>query len=236
MQPTTLVVFGDSWPAGMELRNPHTDAFPYLVKDKMGFSNIINLSQCGASLQHYFLQLKKFVSIKDLYPSNTKYSFLVCMTSCVRDLYFNEFGEPREIVPTDRSKNSYYADHFHWPETAKLHWYRTVMMFQNYCLSNYINDYYVQMFDTPPFDSEYNKFVDFSVIYKNATTHMNDLLYSRSGSRGYELSHGPFVNRESNEYQEYFAPNESHPNPAGHMRIAHEITSWVPTVRTRINR
>lgn len=225
-----LIVFGDSWPEGSELPNPHSESFPALIKTAMGFDNLINLSESGSSLQHYFLQLKKFYTVKKLYPHHCEYDMLVCMTSCVRDLYFNDLGQPIEIIPTDRSKIEYYAKMFKYPETSKLFWYRTVVMLQSWARQNGIKDHFVQMFDTPPLDADYSAMVDFRSVYKNGIGNMASMLAEKAGEdydENYKLHHGPRIQPNSKTHQIYFAPSQMHPNVLGHQEIANEIIKFM---------
>jgi len=225
-----LIVIGDSWPAGNELENPHKDAFPVKIKEELGFDNVINLAEGGSSLQHYFLQIKKFYTIKKLYPHHSKYELLVCMTSCVRDLYFDEAGQPNEIIPTDRSKIEFYAKMFNYPETAKLFWYRTVFMMQNWARQNGIKDHFVQMFETPPMDADYNAIIDFKSVYAGARTNMAAILSEKAGDvydESFKLHHGARIPPGSTTYQKYFAPSHFHPNILGHQEIANEIIKFM---------
>jgi hypothetical protein len=225
-----LIVIGDSWPVGNELENPHQDAFPFKIKEAMGFDNIINLAEGGASLQHYFLQIKKFNMIKKLYPYHCEYELLVCMTSCVRDLYFDDSGQPMEIIPTDKSKIEFYAKMFNYPETAKLFWYRAVFMLQNWARNNGIRDHFVQMFETPPMDADYNAMIDLKSIYQNGRVNMAAILSEKAGDlydENYKLHHGARIRPGSATYQKFFAPSHLHPNVLGHQTIADEIVKFM---------
>jgi hypothetical protein len=226
-----LIVIGDSWPAGNELEDQYNDAFPLKIKQALGFDNLINLSEGGASLQHYFLQLKKFYTIRKLYPNDAEYELLVCMTSCVRDLYFDDAGQPMEIIPTDTSKIEFYAKMFNYPETAKVFWYRTVFMLQNWARQNAIKDHYVQMFEVPPMDADYSAMIDFRSIYGGAKTNMAGFLADKVGElydeRGYFLHHGHRVERNSKTHQTYFVSGGNHPNKLGHQEIANEIVKFM---------
>ena len=93
----TLVVLGDSWPAGIEVPEPHINAFPNKIGKILNFDNVINVSEGRTSLVHFLLQLKKFESIKQVIQtdSHAEYIFLICMTSAVRSLYFDSNGEPK---------------------------------------------------------------------------------------------------------------------------------------------
>lgn len=225
-----LIVIGDSWAAGNELQNPHSDAFPVKIKEALEFDNLINLSEGGASLQHYFLQIKKFYTVKKLYPHDAQYELLVCMTSCVRDLYFDDGGQPMEIIPTDKSKIEFYAKMFNYPETAKLFWYRTVFMLQNWARQNGMKDHFVQMFETPPMDADYSAMIDFRSIYKNAKTNMAAMLSEKAGDvydENYKLHHGARIRTNSLTHQKYFAPSHLHPNELGHQTIAEELIPFM---------
>jgi hypothetical protein len=225
-----LIVLGDSWPAGNELEDAHHDCFPAIIKNILGFDNLINLSYGGSSLQHYFLQLKKFYTIKKLYPDTASYELLVCMTSSVRDLYFDDGGKPLEIIPTDSSKIEFYAKMFNYPETPRLFWYRTVFMLQNWARQNGIKDYYVQMFETAPLEHSYSEMVDFHPIYKEGKVSMTQFLTKQCGEKNdssYDLHHGSQIQNESETYKKYISPNVSHPNKLGHQIIAEEIARFM---------
>ena len=228
-----LVVFGDSWPAGMELETPMQHAFPYLIGKQLNFDTVINLSEGGTSLLHLLLQLKKWLSVKSLYSHDTEYVFLFCLTASVRSLWFNELGEPKEIIPTDKSKTSYYAEAFHWPETAKFNWYQTVTLLQGFSSRYAIKDYYVQMFECPPMDSDYNRLISMERMYACARNNMRDFLYSLENEPSpqlYKEAYGPELKVDSSAYRKYFAPNFGHPNILGHQLIANEIVNFMKSL------
>ena len=56
-----LVVFGDSWPYGVELKSGEK-TFGELLHEKLGTDSFVNCSQEGTSIDHLILQLKKYLS------------------------------------------------------------------------------------------------------------------------------------------------------------------------------
>ena len=54
MSKRRLLTVGDSFTYGDELPNREVDAYPYLMKNLLGFDEVVNLGLCGASSDYVF--------------------------------------------------------------------------------------------------------------------------------------------------------------------------------------
>ena len=205
-----LVSFGDSWPAGAELKG---GAIPFgkLIADELGY-NFENYAQNATSIPHMILQLQQY--IKDNPGSHP--TALFCITSSSRSIYYDEDHMEHmgwreiHISNSDETSKQYYK-HFYSEQLGHFHANVYLAALQHLCLKNKIRDRYVfnwEKIDLIPG-------IDTGKIYHNT---LADIL-------GAGIRHTKEVNINSNH--ELVKPNRNHPNQKGHQKIADVLAEWI---------
>ena len=206
----TLVVFGDSWPAGGELQAPTVDAFPELLSKKLNL-RLVNLSQGGTSIDQAVV---RFLDNSDKLQ-NSNSAVLFCLTSIARSMYFSN-EHTVEIHPTDTNPTSLnYYKYIHSKQLSEFNLIRNMLLIQELC----------NRFGTPVFfvfnwnDTVHHSLLDQNLVCPESLFNMLDLQN---------------IEQESNKnfstqlkLSKYIAPNIAHPNIEGHHVLSAKIYNWI---------
>lgn len=209
-----LVTFGDSWPAGAELKAGE-QPFGHKLADLLHSSKYTNCAVPATSNEHMILQLGQYINqIKNV--ANHIAIFFVTETSrsCLIDNNNNYLEIKFNGNPEKHSLDYYYFKHFHTRAQDKFKTHKTILSLQRMCSKSGINDFYVIGWqknvdlDWPGIEKE--KFYDCG-----NTTCANWL----------EPTHDKFWSTAKSN--PYIKPNDNHPNQAGHDLIANKLYEWI---------
>lgn len=213
MKLKKLLVFGDSWPNGQELENPTRDSFPVLLADLVEFESIENFSKPSTSVDQ---AVYEFINaINNLDTATYDYTILFCLTGSDRSMYMSG-KNTMEIHPynTDAISKAYYL-YIHSDELAKFNLIRNILLVQEMCNNRNIPVYFVSNWNSvPEHDLITACIFDKTLVGILGMVNFDDPV----------VSDGPFAQlKQSN----YVLPNDCHPNPAGHKKIAEELANWI---------
>jgi hypothetical protein len=229
----TLIVFGDSWPAGAELAN--TDlSFPLLLADLLG-TTVINAAEPGTSIdQAVFKFLTYFKNRGDpFFPwqksgwfkqvPEVEFNVLFCITGKSRSWKITD-DKTLEFHPknTDIESVNYYK-YIHTEEHAHYNLIKNVLLIQEICKRYNTPCYFVSNWESMP------KFhmIDETKVYNKTLVEILDIQPTPLDYLGKRLAE-PQANLISKfEKSRYIIPNMSHPNPSGHEKIAQELNEWI---------
>jgi len=206
-----LVVFGDSWPAGVEL-NPGEKTFGEILHEKLGTQEFINCSQEGTSIDHLLIQLKEYMS-RTKFLTDTVVFFI---TNPIRYMLHQD-NEWRTIRPTgDKSHNTkFYYEHLQSDELDNHRANITVLALQKMIQSSetIVKDIYLEGWTKinwtyPGIDKR--KFVPKTAL---------EMFQAKMNTSTNEL-----VKYQNNPY---IYPNKYHPNQKGHQLIADELYEFI---------
>lgn len=211
----TLLVFGDSWPAGAEL-NDRTHAFPYLLA-KMKNMHIKNFSREKTSIDHVSLALMDFIDVE--YVESHDYRALFCITDPSRYLTFDH-GLPMETSVHDQSPAAtviYKYFHNRYWEEFQLR--RNLMLMESLCQSHGIRSFFISNWNQP-----YNlaKYVE-NVYHKS----LAEILGYSSRAEFDEAGKPSLADEIKQSRGRYIRPNICHPNTQGHALIAKKLSTWI---------
>lgn len=200
-----LLVFGDSWPWGADLKNPESDAFPILLANKLNLE-CVNLSRRATSIDH---------AVDAFLKTNlTDSVVLFCVTGYSRSMYFN--GEyVCEIHPKDKDMEWYYT-RVYSDELGQLNRLKNCLLIQEICNNEGIPVYFVSNWDQIPS----HKLLD-------PTRWSPKTLIQMIGANNYNLDgHVDWkkVGRKN------MVDSSSHPDETGHKLIAEELHKWISSL------
>lgn len=208
---TRLVVFGDSWPYGVELKKGEK-TFGELLHEKLGTEEFINFSQEGTSIDHLVVQLKNYMS----QAKSVTDIAVFFITNPIRYM-IGEDGNWNTIRPTgDKgTKTKFYYEHL---QSDMLDHHRAntcILSLQTMCNSSdtIVKDIYLEGWTNidwnyPGINKE--KFVPKTALQMfeaKMNRHTNELVKNQNN---------PFI-----------YPNKYHPNQKGHQLIADELYEFV---------
>ena len=205
----TLAVFGDSWPAGVELQE-NQKPFGDLLHEMLGTDKYYNMSCEGTAIDSMIMQLDNFIKNK---------SFEDCVsvffiTNPTRQLYFrnNKFKIYR---PTgDKSSEAkFYFSEMQSDEIDEHKANTTILALQRMCSKHNITDIYLEGWTKINFC--YSGIDKRKIFEKSAI----ELFGADVNKRTAELS-----KYQSNEY---IYPNKYHPNQKGHEMIAEQLYNFI---------
>lgn len=208
-----LSIFGDSWPAGIELRfDQREQPFGHLLAESLG-AQLGHYPRPGTSIQHLILQLQQALDEQSMAGSTA----LFCLTSVSRSIYFDSV-KWKEIHNrnTDITSQSFYK-HLYSKELGDFTMNCCVLALQRMCQQHDINDYYISCWDQL---NLYLAGIDKNKFYQQGKISMADILGCRSSS-SIEIA----VDRR----HPMIYPNECHPNQQGHHIIANKLLEWINT-------
>jgi hypothetical protein len=201
MSNKTLYVFGDSWPAGAELRDNVKQGFPYLIAQKNNYL-LDNLSQACTSLEQATWEFVKSLERKPIKGGDI---VLFCITNPDRSWYWKD-GYPAEIHPrnTNHPIGSKYYKYIYSEDLAHANAIKDLLMVYGWCKTLGVTCLFVYNWTQP--------------LHSNSTMPGIKLLPT-------EL----FYNKSLYEISGANVPQGDHPDHQGHQRIADELSAWVKT-------
>jgi len=206
-----LVVFGDSWPYGAELKAGEK-TFGELLHEKLGTDSFVNCSQEGTSIDHLVLQLKQYMSKADV-GTDIAVFFI---SNPIRYMIHKE-GNWDTIRPTgDKSMNTrFYYEYLQSDELDNHRANTSILALQAMCRysTTIIKDIYLEGWSA----------IDWSYPSINKQKFL-----PKSALQMFEAN----MNKQTNELVKnqrnpFIYPNKYHPNQKGHTLIAEELYKFV---------
>lgn len=210
-----LVVFGDSWPNGAELKQGEK-TFGKILFELLNAKQYIHCAIGGSSNDRTVLQLHNFVKTMDTSKEHLAVFFL---TDVSRRSFINEEDEIIDIkIPAnveeeqDILRKNWYK-YFYSKTQSNFDHCRNILSLQKICRDHNIKDYYIQGWGSAPIDFSG---VDQSKIYPKTCAELFGCL---------EVGDEFHIDRGN----QYITPNKSHPNQQGHVLIAQTLYKWILT-------
>ena len=206
-----LVVFGDSWPYGAELKAGEK-TFGELLHEKLGTDSFVNCSQEGTSIDHLIVQLKQYMSKADV-GTDIAVFFI---SNPIRYMIHKE-GNWDTIRPTgDKSMNTRFSYEYLQSDELDNHRANTsILALQAMCRysTTIIKDIYLEGWSA----------IDWSYPSINKQKFL-----PKSALQMFEAN----MNKQTNELVKnqrnpFIYPNKYHPNQKGHTLIAEELYKFV---------
>ena len=204
-----LATFGDSWPAGAELKDSNK-RYGLLLQPRLECDEFWVNAVGGTSNEHMIQQLLEFVELK---KDNDEAIGIFHLTNPARSLYWPSGMSWHDIQNNDFFKTTFL--HFH--ESDWLRNNIAIMTLQCLCKHYGIQDYYFSgwvRYET------WMPGIDTSKIYKQGKETAADWF----GATSYNGEH--MLDAGNNQY---IKPNLTHPNELGHELIADKLEKWIKT-------
>jgi len=219
----TLLSFGDSWPAGMELNWDNGEkSFPFLIAERLDMQCSMH-SHCATGIPHMVLQLENAIKFevepKRHLEKSKDFIALFSLSSPSRSITFRD-GEWQEIH--SRSDDIYSTSYFKYIHSNELEDFVTncyILALQKMCQAYNIKDYYVSCW------SKLNLYlpgIDKSKFFDEGSISLAEML----GCGDYS-SFIQDINLDP-KHPTIF-PNMCHPNILGHQIIADKLSNWIKT-------
>ena len=202
-----LVVFGDSWPYGAELKVGEK-TFGELLHEKLGTDSFVNCSQEGTSIDHLVVQLEQYMSQADVGTD-----IAVFFISNPIRYMIHKKGNWDTIRPTgDKSMNTrFYYEYLQSDELDNHRANTCILALQNMCRysTTIVKDIYLEGWSA----------IDWSYPSINKQKFL-----PKSALQMFEAN----MNKQTNELVKnqrnpFIYPNKYHPNQKGHTLIAEEL-------------
>ena len=206
-----LVVFGDSWPYGAELKAGEK-TFGELLHEKLGTDSFVNCSQEGTSIDHLVVQLEQYMSQADVGTD-----IAVFFISNPIRYMIHKKGNWDTIRPTgDKSMNTrFYYEYLQSDELDNHRANTCILALQNMCRysTTIVKDIYLEGWSA----------IDWSYPSINKQKFL-----PKSALQMFEAN----MNKQTNELVKnqrnpFIYPNKYHPNQKGHTLIAEELYKFV---------
>jgi hypothetical protein len=209
------LIFGDSWPSGVELRFDQGEKpFGHLLAESMG-AKLGHFPVPGTGVPHLILQLQQAIERYTVLDATA----LFCITDISRSIYF-ESSQWKEIHihNSDITSRNFYK-HLYSEELAKFWMNCYVLALQRMCQHHNIKDHYISCWNELDL---YLPGIDKIKFYQQGKISMADILGCRcpgsSKSMSIDRSHAMIF------------PNECHPNQLGHQIIANHLYEWINNI------
>ena len=202
-----LVVFGDSWPYGAELKAGEK-TFGELLHEKLGTDSFVNCSQEGTSIDHLVVQLEQYMSQADV-GTDIAVFFI---SNPIRYMIHKE-GNWDTIRPTgDKSMNTrFYYEYLQSDELDNHRANTCILALQNMCRysTTIVKDIYLEGWSA----------IDWSYPSINKQKFL-----PKSALQMFEANMNNQTNElVKNQKNPFIYPNKYHPNQKGHTLIAEEL-------------
>ena len=202
-----LVVFGDSWPYGAELKAGEK-TFGELLHEKLGTDSFVNCSQEGTSIDHLVVQLKQYMSQADVGTD-----IAVFFISNPIRYMIHKKGNWDTIRPTgDKSMNTrFYYEYLQSDELDNHRANTCILALQNMCRysTTIVKDIYLEGWSA----------IDWSYPSINKQKFL-----PKSALQMFEANMNNQTNElVKNQRNPFIYPNKYHPNQKGHTLIAEEL-------------
>lgn len=216
-----LLIFGDSWPQGSELRD-NQRPFGEVLAQELSVP-VWNHSRPSTSIPHLILQLQ---SVVDPVRSWRKFDHqgsdaIFFLTSPDRDLIWDETGEKELHLnpnhPTDADVR--YYSQIYTPELAKFRVNTTLLSLQKICAVHHVRDHYVWGWQPIDLWPE----IDVTKFWRQGRSTILDLFAENDPIK----FNGTLNDYSSNRENRFVYPNRGHPNQRGHQLIARELRAWL---------
>lgn len=216
-----LLIFGDSWPQGSELRSNQTP-FGELLARALGVP-VMNFSLPSTSIPHLLLQLRQCIGGTDRQKifeiSGSDAVFF--LTSPDRDLMWSQNGVKELHVnpmhPDDFDVRWY--SQFHTPQLAEFRVNTTLLALQYVCACHGIRDHYIWGWERINLWDEIN----LNKFWRGGKSTILDLFAENDPIK----FNGYLNDYANNKANRFIYPNSGHPNQRGHHLIAKELQSWL---------
>jgi hypothetical protein len=215
---TSLATFGDSWPAGEELKDK-TQAFGHMLAKQFNVTAYENCAIGGTSNDRLIFQLQEYIQNHDMVENHVAVFFI---TSASRRSLLDSTNNIKEIrVPQDWKTESdpvvsNWYRYFHSDPSDQFNLYKVLLSLQKICQHYKIQDYYVSGWTDMVFPMPG---VDTDKIFSTTCVEMFGIKNSRE-----------FQDLDQNQH---VYPNTSHPNAHGHAVIALNLYQWLATFLTQ---
>lgn len=203
-----LVTFGDSWPAGAELRDTGL-RYGEIIRDSMGFDQFYNYGMGGASNEDMMLQFQQH--LREVYKPEHKTTAIFFLTNPGRTVHWPRF---MSNITSDPEFQKLIL-HMFSEEMITLRYNATVTTLQTWC-NNFNIDYWW-----------FAGWVRYNVWYPGVNL-------DRIWAQGKETAADWFgATRHNGEHllevenNPYIRPNFCHPNRLGHELIAEKLMAWM---------
>jgi hypothetical protein len=213
-----LVTFGDSWPAGEELKD-RTQAFGHVLAKMLNAVAYENHAIGGTSNDRTILQLQEYIQNHATVENHVAVFFI---TSASRRSLLDSHNNIKEIrVPQDWKTESdpvvsNWYRYFHSDPSDRFNLYKVLLSLQRICEQYKIQDYYVSGWTDVDFSMPG---VDTDKIFPTTCVEIFGIKNSRE-----------FLDMDQNQY---VYPNTSHPNTQGHVVIARHLYHWLAKFLTQ---
>ena len=226
MDKKSLIVFGDSWVRGSELRE-NEKSFGQLVAERLSL-NYSNYAQPASSITHLVVQLKDFLKkLTDCNENPNEWIAIFFLTGKERHLSWlnNDWtfhtpsgGYANRGRPTGQEAHELtklYYKYFFSDQQTDLHTNTALITLQSICQKHNIQDFYIQGWQQFDLWAE----VDHSRVYKDGKISCADFF----NLKVYPGNHTINIDNKN----PYIYPNKSHPNQQGHQLIADRLVEWI---------
>ena len=202
-----LVVFGDSWPYGAELKAGEK-TFGELLHEKLGTDSFVNCSQEGTSIDHLVVQLEQYMSQADVGTD-----IAVFFISNPIRYMIHKKGNWDTIRPTgDKSMNTrFYYEYLQSDELDNHRANTSILALQAMCRysTTIVKDIYLEGWSA----------IDWSYPSINKQKFL-----PKSALQMFEANMNNQTNElVKNQRNPFIYPNKYHPNQKGHTLIAEEL-------------
>jgi lysophospholipase L1-like esterase len=208
---STLVAFGDSWPAGVGASNSKNG-----FVDKIGQHLdvvTVNLSKPSTSIDQAVLEFLRWID-KDQFTCSKVLFFI---TSPSRSMYFDN-GIEVELHPQREDKrNQLYYKYFYSTQLEEVSLLKNLILVQDVCNKLNIPLLFVYNF-TKPIS---HNLLDMHMVYNKTLMEILGMDSVSDSSEGYDqlLQNKKYISEDL------------HPNDLGHSTIADELTHWIIDVQ-----
>jgi hypothetical protein len=209
-----LATFGDSWPAGEELKAGE-QSFGHKLAELLGSIKYTNCAVAATSNEHMILQLEQYIKrSKDV----TNHIAIFFVTETSRSCLIDHNGDYLEIkfdgTPAVDSIDYYYFKYFHTPAQEKFKTHQTILALQRMSAEFKLNDFYIVGWQS-------NIDLDWPGIQK-------DKFYDHGKTTCADWMGVPQdMFWSTAKLNPYVRPNINHPNQLGHWMIANKLYEWI---------
>lgn len=218
-----LLIFGDSWPQGSELR-PNQLPFGEILGQRLNVP-VMNFSMASSSIPHLLIQLRNLVD-----PGNHHKKFdppgsdaVFFLTSPDRDVMWKH-GHSKELHLNPNHPDDFdirWYSQFHTDQLASFRVNSSLLAIHQFCAHYDIRDHYLWGWERIKLWPE----IDLNRFWRNGESTVLDL-FGENDNISFNSSLNDYCNNRSNRF---VYPNRGHPNQRGHQLIAEELQNWLVT-------
>jgi hypothetical protein len=209
-----VVVFGDSWPAGEELK-PGEKTFGEIIANHYN-SKFYNYAQVCTSIEHMLLQADDFLKNKTQIIKQT-----TCAVFFLTDIARSIFWDSNKQIKSIRvigDVNKYYYKQIYSEELATFKANQALLAVQRMCQVYDLHDFYIVGWTKFPM---LLSGTDLNKVYEQGNSTCLDMF------KVYDNDPTDDPNFMYYDYNHYIRPNQCHPNQLGHQTIANNLIKWI---------